>query len=403
MRVVVVSGKNHPDYDLAFAAAIAPSCTLLLCVADGATEADLEPIAPATIRRFEWPRHRQAAANLRLLFKLRAEIKAFAPDVVHILSEGQVWLTLLPFLLWRIPVVVTLHDVETHPGDRETAMVPRGLVNAFVRRAAAVIVHGEGLKALAVEKLGLKADAVFTAIHPLIRKYRRLAETIAAPPRALAAEDPGGAGPLQILFFGRIVDYKGLADLIAADALLDDGDDGAGGDGAGVRKIVIAGRGACAEAEAAAGRRPDRYDLRFRTIADDEAAALFADADVLVLPYREASQSGVLSIAPTFGLPVIATDVGELGAVVRATGMGLLVPANDPAALAAALASFLADPSLRASLAAGSARAADGAFEDAHLTGPTLAAYAHAVRVRAAVRGAPGGSPKGRRSAENPA
>ncbi len=77
-----------------------------------------------------------------------------------------------------------------------------------------------------------------------------------------------------------------------------------------------------------------------RFVGDAEAAALFRRAALVVLPYRESEQSGVLWTAVAFGTPVLASDVGGFGEV-----PGLrTVPPGDPAALRDAIRAALADP-----------------------------------------------------------
>jgi len=61
-----------------------------------------------------------------------------------------------------------------------------------------------------------------------------------------------------------------------------------------------------------------------RYIADDEVPRLFSAADVLVTPYRSATQSGVIPIAYHFDLPVLATDVGGLKESIERAGAGLV-------------------------------------------------------------------------------
>jgi glycosyltransferase involved in cell wall biosynthesis len=82
---------------------------------------------------------------------------------------------------------------------------------------------------------------------------------------------------------------------------------------------------------------PTRYEVHNRFIEDGEVARLFLDADLAVLPYLEASQSGVLNLAAAFGMPVVATDVGELRETVESNRIGLVVPPNDPDRLADAI------------------------------------------------------------------
>jgi glycosyltransferase involved in cell wall biosynthesis len=77
-------------------------------------------------------------------------------------------------------------------------------------------------------------------------------------------------------------------------------------------------------------------------VPNEDVAPLFALADVVALPYRSASQSGVLPIAATLRKPVVATQVGGLPEALA--GTGLLVPPSDPAALGDALVLALENP-----------------------------------------------------------
>ena len=93
---------------------------------------------------------------------------------------------------------------------------------------------------------------------------------------------------------------------------------------------------------------PQFFEVRNRHIPDREAAQLFIDADIVVLPYVEASQSGVLAIANAFAKPVIVTDVGELGRAVEDGVSGLVVPPADERPLADAILKLATDGALRA-------------------------------------------------------
>ncbi len=124
--------------------------------------------------------------------------------------------------------------------------------------------------------------------------------------------------------------------------------------------MVIAGRGDDPAALSGLMGDPGRYDIRHRFIEDREVAQLFLDADVVALPYVEASQSGVLNVAAAFGKPVVVTDVGELRATVEPNGLGLVVPPRDPQALAEALVRLAAEPRLAAELGARARAWAEG-------------------------------------------
>jgi len=80
-----------------------------------------------------------------------------------------------------------------------------------------------------------------------------------------------------------------------------------------------------------------------RYIPDDEVEALFKAADVTVLPYRSATQSGVTHVAYALGVPVITTDVGGLAETVRPGQTGLVVPPGDSDELADAIVAYFSE------------------------------------------------------------
>jgi glycosyltransferase involved in cell wall biosynthesis len=186
---------------------------------------------------------------------------------------------------------------------------------------------------------------VHTISHPAIVRYAQIAQE-----RRLAPA--GSSRPFTVLLFGRIFAYKGLGTLVRAEALLTER----------LRdlRIVIAGRGDDPKTFRSEMGAPQRYDIRHRYIDDGEVAQLFLDADLVVLPYSEASQSGVLHVAGSFGKPVVATDVGELGSTVREQNLGLVVAPSDPASLAEAIAFLAERPGVRASLGASARAFAEG-------------------------------------------
>ncbi len=136
-----------------------------------------------------------------------------------------------------------------------------------------------------------------------------------------------------VLFFGFIRDYKGLDLLIEAFGSLDDG-----------YALVIAGEtyGSFEKYDDAIRRNPlaDNIFVFNDYIPDTGVPDFFSAADVCVLPYRSATQSGITSIAYHFDLPLIVTDVGGLAEEVGGRGTGLVVGRPEPAAIAAAVRKF---------------------------------------------------------------
>ena len=84
-------------------------------------------------------------------------------------------------------------------------------------------------------------------------------------------------------------------------------------------------------------------DLHIRWIEDDEVASLLVDVDILVVPYIEATQSGVIPLAYALSKPVIATCVGGIPEQVP-SDCGVLVSPNDIKALEDAIMGFYSNP-----------------------------------------------------------
>ena len=333
------------DYTISFANGVAWHVSVTLAVPKRRYAGLTRWFDPwVDVHLVDWPRHR-SLSNLRFLTELTRLIRAEDPSVIHLLSNNTLWLNLAaPF--WRpVPLVTTVHDVVIHPGDRETRKVPAWATELIVRQSDDIVVHGKGLKRLAAERFGKPPERIHVLSHPVINRYADLART-----EGLERETEDGH--FTVLLFGRIFAYKGLEVLIRAEALLGDRIPGV--------KFVIAGRGDDPWMFRSSMGDPTRYDVRNRFIEDIEVAQLFLDADLVVLPYTEASQSGVLNVAAPFGKPLIVTDVGELRASVEGSRMGLVVPPNDPAQLAEAIARLADRPHLRAEMGANALAWANG-------------------------------------------
>jgi glycosyltransferase involved in cell wall biosynthesis len=163
--------------------------------------------------------------------------------------------------------------------------------------------------------------------HPLYAQFDRQRHTRASARAALGLDGE------VVLFFGYVRAYKGLDTLLTAWPAVR------------ARRpatLVVAGEfyedeapyRKLAEAAGASVRLLSRY------IPDPEVEALFKAADVVVLPYRSATQSGVTHVAYALGVPVITTDVGGLAETVIPGETGLVVPPENPPALADAIVSF---------------------------------------------------------------
>ena len=152
--------------------------------------------------------------------------------------------------------------------------------------------------------------------------------------RALARKQLGlNPDRRTLLFFGLIRDYKGLDLLI--DALPKLGPE---------YQLVIAGEcyGSFEKyaTQIAASGCADRIKVFNRYIDDEEVPAFFSAADLCVLPYKSATQSGITAIALHFGLPLVATPVGGLAESIERPGIGLMTDGISAEAVAEAVRKF---------------------------------------------------------------
>jgi D-inositol-3-phosphate glycosyltransferase len=144
-------------------------------------------------------------------------------------------------------------------------------------------------------------------------------------------------GAKIVLFFGNVRRYKGVRDLIEAFPLVT----------ASTSALLVV-AGTFFESIAAYSARIEELGLSEAVrlfneyVPNEEVAPLFELTDLVVLPYRSASQSGVVPLAAAFGKPVVATAAGGLPGALA--GTGLVVPPGDPEALGAAIVRALQEP-----------------------------------------------------------
>lgn len=143
-----------------------------------------------------------------------------------------------------------------------------------------------------------------------------------------------------LLFFGLIREYKGLDILLEAFSAMDDS-----------YQLIIAGEpyGSFERYGRLIDSSPNRsrIHLHDRFISDSEVAAFFCAADLCVLPYRSATQSGISSISYHFDLPMVTTAVGGLKEMIGDSGTGIVTDSITPEAVRAAVERYFSDDSIR--------------------------------------------------------
>jgi D-inositol-3-phosphate glycosyltransferase len=225
----------------------------------------------------------------------------------------------------RIRTVAILHNMlphERHPGDRWLSRLFLASCDGFVVMSAAVERDARALGTSApIERIEHPTYDLFGSALPADEARRKL---------GLPPGDP------VLLFFGFIRKYKGLDILLASmPAVVERLPD---------IRLVVAGESYDAMDESFEFVRRHgleqhvRFDLAY--ISADAVPAYFGAADVVVQPYRSATQSGVAQIAFHFEKPLIVTDVGGLAEVVRHERAGFVVPPANAPALADAIIRF---------------------------------------------------------------
>lgn len=278
-------------------------------------------------------------------------------DVVH-----WQWLTvpvLDRYLLGRSPAprLITLHYPLPAPSDRRALARQRSILGRF----DAVISHTRHGAERLEREVGLDPGCIHTIPHGAMDYLPDLPNPEPLPPELGSVEGP------VVLFFGLLRPYKGIDTLLEAWAALGETE----------AELWIAGmpRMDIAPLRELAARARGRVRLMPRFISDAEIPALMRRADLLVLPYREIEQSGVLYTGLAFGKPMILSDIGGFAEVGRDHGAGRLVPPGDPISLATALGELISDPAAREGLAAAARVAADGAYSWDRIAERTLSLY----------------------------
>jgi glycosyltransferase involved in cell wall biosynthesis len=306
---------------------------------------------------FQSPRFRQPLRQLQTIRTIMRKIRDFAPDVVH--YQGfHPWFD-LALALWRqYPLVFTVHDFQAHPGDKLTQKTPFWLEMLARRSADQIIVHSQHVGELMAQHLGGE-DSI--SVMPHIQ----IGQELSSSP-AVVEEDQN-----LILFYGRIWEYKGLDYLIRAEPLIS------------ARipdvRILIAGQGEDFQRYRRMMVHSERFIVDNEFIPEERTAEYFRRASVVVLPYIEASQSGVIPLAYSAGKPVVATTVGGLPEMVEDGRTGYLVAPRDEAQLAEAVVRLLLNPQLRREMGANGKRKLESECSSAVIAQMTMEVYRRAA------------------------
>jgi glycosyltransferase involved in cell wall biosynthesis len=356
MRVALIS-FDFGEYCIRLASALTAEAEVLLLLPEERAAPHRSWLDPAVrLQTFAKPRLRQPLRQIGMISALLRRIRDFNPDVIH-LQQGHLWFNFALPLLRRYPLVLTVHDARQHLGDKGAQKVPSLITKFGFHQAARVIVHGHQLRQLVIHDCRIPGDVINVVPHIAIGDDTAHVQ--------LREED------YTVLFFGRLWPYKGLEYLIRAEPLI--------AQQVPEVKIIIAGQGEDFSRYRRMMIHPEHFIVHNEYVSQDKCARLFRQASIVVLPYIEASQSGVIPLACTFAKPVVATTVGSLPDLVEDGQTGYLVPPRDERALADAAVRLLRDRDLRHYLGANAKRKIDAECSPDVVARQTLAVYDRAL------------------------
>jgi len=264
------------------------------------------------------------------------------PKIFHILWNNKIELfdrTLLVVFYKFLgkKIVLTVHNVNAGRRDSKDSFLNRITLRIQYRLADHIFVHTKKMKSELMEEFGVQQTQVTVIPFGINNSIPNTSLTSSEARRKL------GIRPDEktILFFGSINPYKGLEYIVAAfqQVVARRAD----------YRLFIVGRPNKCESywgsirEASRGEvEKGRITIRADYIPDQETELYFKAADVFVLPYRHIYQSGVLFLGYSFGLPVIASDVGALKEEIVEGKTGFVFKPEDAVDLAATIERYFA-------------------------------------------------------------
>jgi D-inositol-3-phosphate glycosyltransferase len=273
------------------------------------------------------------------------------PDIVHV-SEVKFLPDLLIFLLsGRAKTVYTCHNVQRFSDDPTTDIVRTDQLwhrtqTWMYHLSDGVIFHSEKNVQDFQQAFGFKPSKYAVIPHGEYRFFAPDQETSTAEARQALRLDETRK---YILFFGAIRRYKGLDVLLESVAYLHrvmpD-----------IQLIVAGAPGREVDIESLHNKAnqlglADNISWHIGYVPQEKVHLYFYASDVIALPHRRVYDSGVLKAAQALGRPVVVTSTGGLSSAVEKGKAGLVVPPENPIAMAQALEKLLTDTKLAQTLA----------------------------------------------------
>lgn len=319
IEVGLLTGGFDKPYVSGLAMALASKC-LCLDVVGGD---DVDSPEMHTTPRLNFVNLRGSKAQASLASKVSRVLTYYArlaryaavakPKIFHILWNNKFelfdrTLLMLYYKLLGKKIVFTAHNVNAGKRDGSDSLLNRLTLRTQYLLADHIFVHTEKMKRELIQEFGIREEAVSVIPFGINNSVPNTGLTPSEAKQRLGIR----GDEKTILFFGAVRPYKGLEYLADAFLRLAAGDP--------KYRLIIAG-----ELQKGSGKYLDeilrridgdvnraRVIQKIQYIPDEETELYFKAADVLALPYTHVFQSGVLFLAYSFGLPVVATDVGSI-------------------------------------------------------------------------------------------
>lgn len=296
-----------------------------------------------------WTRSQRYRSRLRILFK----ILSFRPTYIHVHEQPDSFTTSVIWLLRRQRMILTVHDPLPHTGNDSVYAAANAEGTRFLRaRASMFHTHGEYCKQ--------------TLLSEQLNRH-----VISTAHGAVLAPSPDQELPFEkgrILLFGRMQEYKGIEILLQAAEILRAKST--------FFRIVLAGRGPELERLRPQIEGRDDIEVISKYLAPAEAVQQLQRSQLVVAPYLDATQSGVVSAAFANGRPVVASRVGGLIDSVIDGENGVLVEEKNPLSLASALQRVLEDETFYRRLMHGANRTVTREMDWSNISDALLRGYA---------------------------
>ena len=269
--------------------------------------------------------------SLKFMAKGKRQVRSFFNNEsidVCIQTLVHPWMFMLSQWISPRHLMAVIHDPVPHTGEKLVNILISKIMYRFTPE---IIVMTKSFIPLVEQLYQKKRKSIYYMRHGIYDSYRKYVQ--------IPEMEKVSFGAYNLLFFGRIEEYKGLDILLDAYGELSDSDMDV--------TLTIAGNGDISPYRQRINSLR-KVNLINRYIRDEEIGALFSiENAILVVPYKDATQSGVIPIAIDFNVPVIASGTGGLVEQLDDGNIGMFAEPGNVGSLVNALKNFIGSSELQ--------------------------------------------------------